>query len=169
MIVYLIRECELYHHGIKGMKWGVRRYRNTDGSLTPAGKKRYSKLSKVGDAIKKTAKKTSEKVVERREKRQKNIERDTRFWGLLTPGIYESKKIARSQARAAVAHLINEGTNAYMLTRGRDNYRVAKGVDFVRRAAISGLTISDNIDTINTYADEIRSLVYWQKRRTGQV
>ena len=31
----------LYHHGIKGMKWGVRRFQNTDGSLTPAGKKRY--------------------------------------------------------------------------------------------------------------------------------
>lgn len=32
---------ELYHHGIKGMKWGVRRYQNPDGSLTDKGKKRY--------------------------------------------------------------------------------------------------------------------------------
>lgn len=31
---------ELYHYGIKGMKWGVRRYQNKDGSLTEAGKKR---------------------------------------------------------------------------------------------------------------------------------
>lgn len=31
----------LAHHGIKGMKWGVRRYRNEDGTLTAAGKKRY--------------------------------------------------------------------------------------------------------------------------------
>ena len=32
----------IYHHGIKGMKWGIRRFQNKDGSLTPAGKKRYS-------------------------------------------------------------------------------------------------------------------------------
>lgn len=32
---------ELYHWGIKGMKWGIRRFQNKDGSLTPAGRKRY--------------------------------------------------------------------------------------------------------------------------------
>lgn len=32
----------LYHHGIKGQKWGVRRFQKKDGSLTPEGKKRYS-------------------------------------------------------------------------------------------------------------------------------
>lgn len=31
----------LYHHGIKGMRWGVRRYQRKDGSLTPEGRKRY--------------------------------------------------------------------------------------------------------------------------------
>lgn len=34
---------ELQHHGIKGMRWGQRRYQNKDGTLTPAGKKRYNK------------------------------------------------------------------------------------------------------------------------------
>lgn len=34
---------ELQHHGIKGMKWGRRRYQDKDGSLTPAGQKRYNK------------------------------------------------------------------------------------------------------------------------------
>ncbi len=32
---------ELHHHGVKGMRWGVRRYQNADGTWTSAGKKRY--------------------------------------------------------------------------------------------------------------------------------
>lgn len=35
-------ESDLQHHGIKGQKWGVRRFQNEDGSLTAAGKKRYA-------------------------------------------------------------------------------------------------------------------------------
>lgn len=39
---------EIYHHGVKGQKWGIRRYQNPDGSLTPAGKKRYDLNSDFG-------------------------------------------------------------------------------------------------------------------------
>lgn len=45
---------ELYHHGIKGQKWGMRRWQNEDGTLTEAGRERYGvsgdsgKMSKEG-------------------------------------------------------------------------------------------------------------------------
>lgn len=42
----------LKHSGIKGMKWGVRRYQNPDGSLTPAGRKRYGGDSYQQDPVK---------------------------------------------------------------------------------------------------------------------
>ena len=48
---------ELYHHGIKGQKWGMRRYQNRDGTLTEAGKERYgvkgdsNEMSKEGKKL----------------------------------------------------------------------------------------------------------------------
>lgn len=43
---------DIYHHGIKGQKWGIRRFQNPDGTLTPEGKQRYGahNLQKKGDS-----------------------------------------------------------------------------------------------------------------------
>lgn len=45
--MWIIYSNELRHHGIKGQKWGVRRFQNYDGTYTVAGKSRYSTAQKT--------------------------------------------------------------------------------------------------------------------------
>lgn len=47
----LTNDGELYHYGVKGQRWGVRRYQNKDGTLTPKGKKRLAKNEAYRDKL----------------------------------------------------------------------------------------------------------------------
>lgn len=51
-----VYDSELYHHGIKGQRWGVRRFQNPDGTLTPEGIKRYQNPKNLKKDIQKSIK-----------------------------------------------------------------------------------------------------------------
>jgi phage tail tape-measure protein len=65
---------ELKHYGILGMKWGVRRYKNKDGTLTEAGKKRY--YTGLKGIIKR---KEEARSVENRAKKYKNLSEEMAY------------------------------------------------------------------------------------------
>lgn len=83
-------EPYMEHSGIKGMHWGIRRYQNPDGSLTPAGRSRYG----VGPARK--VKTTVGSVV-------KGLKRST------TNAVSRVKKIAATRKKKSIEKLIRSG------------------------------------------------------------
>ena len=93
---------ELQHHGVKGMKWGIRRFQKKDGSLTSAGKKRYnddmSDDAREASALKK--KKVSQ--MSNAELRQMNErQRLEQEYSRLNPGAFK-KGLAFTAAAAGV-------------------------------------------------------------------
>lgn len=84
----LISSDELYHHGIKGQKWGRRRFQNEDGSLTPAGKERY-------DDDGPSEKKKEYKIPEKKSTHRLKLEEK-----------FEAKGMSKQQAEQAAAKRI---------------------------------------------------------------
>ena len=114
------RQGELYHHGIKGQKWGVRRFQNKDGSLTPAGERRYDD----SDGVKRN------KSIRRIKMEDKFIKR-----GLSKneAELKASKRIKAEKIVAAAAVLTAVSVIAYKkhLDNGRD-FTISKDVKLQR-------------------------------------
>lgn len=112
-----IAEDDLFHWGIKGMKWGVRRYQNPDGTLTPAGRRRLEKKDQ------KWAKKKTDKITS---KAKKASQRELNAYGnelLKLPGARTSNgKLSAKTINAynrKMAELMSQKTSDIRAPSGR--------------------------------------------------
>ena len=91
---------ELYHHGIKNQKWGERRYQYADGSLTPAGKKRYGTKSNYEKVLKAKGLKAKVKAQKEREKQNARTEAEVAKYKRRA-GIKEEKDTTSDKPKTA--------------------------------------------------------------------
>lgn len=121
----------LYHHGIKGMKWGVRRYQNADGSYTSAGKERYGigerLTNKIADNYKQQYKMTDEQAKAEAEKTKKML-KNVAIGAAAVVGVAAGVYIARNIGRNYVDSVIKAGTT--LKTVAMDPDRINTGNAF---------------------------------------
>ena len=106
---------ELIHHGIRGMRWGVRRYQNKDGSLTSAGRKRKSE-SLHEDYIKAHTRKSRKSMSDAELRSRINrLEMERKYTQLSTERINKGKAYVNKSIKTlgTVAALTTTAINVY--------------------------------------------------------
>ena len=142
---YVIIDGELYHHGIKGMRWGRRRFQNEDGTLTSAGKKRYEgkviksykkmgKAQGVADYYKDKADRIGKKYDD------KAAEYETKAKMFEAEG--SSVKAAKMRAKA---ESIRDERKAATVNEDREAAKYSRKADILKAKAVS-ITTKKNVD-----------------------
>lgn len=132
------------HSGVKGQKWGVRRFQNKDGSLTPAGKKRYKPFSrksdKYHDDYKRAHSKKSVKEMSDSELRERNNR-------LNSEKQYKELTKKKGIGKKVVSAFIAGGTTVTAATTAAAAYKKVadKAIDKVGDHIMKGINLSGKI------------------------
>ena len=139
-------ETYLEHHGILGMHWGIRRFQNEDGTLTPAGKERYLKDKKF--AAKYDAETAKRKKIENINKRQSG-----RITQTERTNINNSHSTAKRLTGIGITTMADEIT--YNFRAGNKRTKKGSAADFLRKGINVGINAwvsSSNFKTAQKYA-----------------
>ena len=160
----------LYHHGIKGQKWGVRRFQNKDGSLTSAGKQRYyddDEVIKKGTKIYRVAN-SDEKIDSKRKyvsitssdrENYKELAKKSKLYNLLGFGNIRAMPIDFDKP---ISEFMYEAKKDLRVVSGErvvndivDKYGDKNSKYLLKNLMAGKLNKYDNIDEIELYAEII--------------
>ena len=129
MVAGLPYSAELYHHGIKGQKWGIRRFQQENGTLTSAGRERYA------DAIAKSATNVSSDTKNngsstnssQRKEKLKKIAKAAAVTAGTAALAYGTYKLAKSGTLSDIANAVSGKTNSLIsdVKGGSDGIRTS--------------------------------------------
>lgn len=161
---------ELYHHGVKGQRWGVRRYQNPDGSLTEEGKKRYG--------IREERVRKNEDKISKEKNRIATLEReyaDLKRHG--TKSTIFSRDVHETDYYDPVTGDIVEGKKAWEYVDQPDEVFTSKkeALEYAKRDALSSIDIGK--DTIAALEREnnilmsapINSRTFLENEKAGKI
>lgn len=150
---------ELYHHGIEGQRWGIRRFQNKDGSLKPAGKKRYDKEVAKLKAEKKKLR--NEISIQKKVDKLKQLEKERDALKAQSKNLKKNSKSHSSE---------NKSEDKQVETIEQKRERLLKSTDakelYENRALLTTNELNERINRIDTEA-KLNSKIVVERQKTG--